>query len=281
MIRRTRSSRASPACARSAPQLGGQQGESLEGPGLGVGQLPLDHRGHRTGPAPRSDPAPATASASSSPSDADDCRPRREAGGSSARLPSSARSRGPIAQRGPVSSWSSSRVGGQVVQQGPGWRVPRTTSGRRSNPFRPTISTGISARGQRVEHISRVGVVADEYADLAPGGFRQLGVGVPDLCRQPRQLRGIRLVDDGLYVAPRQPSPPTSGSTCGKVAWSGAANRLATSRIRRSDLRLTVSGKLTDVSTAGAREVVAEVAGCWRPTHHASRRSPGWGRRRR
>ena len=62
---------------------------------------------------------------------------------SRARRPSRARSRGPIAQRGPASSVSSAAL---AVTSWIKVRVATTseTSGSRSRPLRPTISTGIS-----------------------------------------------------------------------------------------------------------------------------------------
>ena len=119
MIRRTRSSSGSPACARSWRSSSASSANRCRA-SVGVGAGRRGRRARRRARRPRSGRRRRPPRSSSSPSARRRSRPRGSAPGQrrAARRPSSARSRGPIAQRGPVSRVSSVGVGGQVVQQG-------------------------------------------------------------------------------------------------------------------------------------------------------------------
>ena len=92
------------------------------------------------------------------------------------------------------------RVGRQVMQQGQGGEY----LGHLRQPQQAVQADDLDRdlrRGQRVEDIGRVRVVPDEHADLAPRRRRHRRVRVRHLGGQPRELPGIRLVDDGLHIA--------------------------------------------------------------------------------
>ena len=149
-------------------QLGGEQREPSCAP-------PRSRAGRRGRRARRSSETtsvgsePATACASSSSTDAGRRRGRAaRPARSRARRPSRARSRGPIAHRGPVEQ-------GRAASR---WRVRSWTRvsvathlGHLGQPEQPLEADDLDrdlARGQRVEHVGRVGVVAGQHADLAP-----------------------------------------------------------------------------------------------------------------
>ena len=148
--------------------------------------------------------------------------------------PSSRRSRGPIAQRGPVSRVSSAAL---AVGSWSRCRIATTsaTSGRRSRPESPTISTGTWAAGERVEDVLGVRVVAGQHADVGPRPG--LGVGGLDALDQPDQLVGLGLQRRrssrarlGARAWPRAARPGRSGRRAARRAgWRprGCARRNA------------------------------------------------------
>ena len=140
---------------------------------------------------------------------------------------------------------------------------------------------GDVAGGERVEHVGGVGVVAGEHADVGPLRPDRRLVGGLDLVGQPGELVGLGPEHPGGHVAlPRvglggeahdlagvlgverlgQPvgdlEDPAVGAPTHGQRERGRPGRRASGRCRRS-------------------------GGCWRPRLRASRRSPGWGRRRR
>ena len=136
MIRRTRSRIGSPTCRPQPAQLGGEQGEPLPRLGGVVQRRPgrlerVAERGDLGRVGARRPPRRARPSRSLEPRPRPRCRRAR-----AARRPSSARSRGPIAQRGPVSRVSSAAL---AVTSWSRVRVATTsaTSGSRSSPWRP------------------------------------------------------------------------------------------------------------------------------------------------
>ena len=119
---------------------------------------------------------------------------------SRARRPSSARSRGPIAQRGPASRVSSAAL---AVTSWTRVSVATTseTSGSRSRPLRPTISTGISrsvsaSKTAAAWELSRVSTPISRQAGSAISPWRR-----DHPVGQPGQLVVVRLVHDRAYLA--------------------------------------------------------------------------------
>ena len=117
-----------------------------------------------------------------------------------ARRPSSRRSRGPIAQRGPVSRVSSAALAVTSLSR---WRVATTsaTSGRRIRPERPTISTGTSravsaSNTSAAWALSRVSTPTSDH--FAPPSAL---VGGLDLVGQPGELVGLGPEHPGGHVA--------------------------------------------------------------------------------
>ena len=84
---------------------------------------------------------------------------------------SSRRSRGPIAQRGPVSSVSSDGVGGHVVEQAER-RHDLGDLGQPQQAGQADDLDGDAGPGQGVEDVLGVGVVAGQHADLGPRARR-------------------------------------------------------------------------------------------------------------
>ena len=135
-------------------------------------------------------------------------------------------------------------VGGDVVEQ-----VQRRHHlgdlGQPDQPGEADDLHGHVARGERVEDVGGVRVVAGEHADVGP--LRPGLVDGLDLVGQPGQLVGLRRQD------PRRDLPHTGvglGAPGGRPGRrtsrrAAAASRLATSRMRRSERRLTVSGKVS------------------------------------
>ena len=171
MIRRTMSSSGSPTCARSIAQLARQQREPLAAPRRSTAA------------------SPGSASASSRRRDlgrVDAVGDLHEVVVESSRLGTAPalpgqlagpqaraarRSRGPIAQRGPVSRVSSDGVGGHVVQQ----VQHRDHLGHLGQPQQPAQADDLDrdpGAGQRVEDLLGVRVVAGQHPDVGPGRRR-------------------------------------------------------------------------------------------------------------
>ena len=176
---------------------------------------------------------------------------------SAARSPSSRRSRGPIAQRGTGEQGEQGGVGGDVVQQGQHrddlghlGQPQQARRGRRSRPGSPA-AVSASKTASAVE-LSRVRTPRSDHAV----GVRRL-----HLLDQPGQLVVGRGEDLGRHRAGRSLAD-VSGATSGRAAYSGSARRLATSRMRRSERRLTVSGSTgTPPEAAGKVSVEVEDVG--------------------
>ena len=177
---------------------------------------------------------------------------------SRARLPSSARSRGPMAHRGPVSRLSRSAL---AVRSCSSASVETTseTSGSRSSPDRPTISTGISARDSASKTsaawlLSRVSTPISRHC-----GSLIAGVAVGHLAREPLQLLVVRRMD-APRARPRR--PPSAAGGAGRSAGSrGRAARPTGWRPRGCGVGAAVrrQGQSGHVRAAvGGGEVVAE-----------------------
>ncbi len=165
---------------------------------------------------------------------------------SRARRPSRARSRRPIAQRGPASRVSRAAL---AVTSWIRVSVATTsaTSGRRSSPFRPTISTGTSCAESASNDRGRVGVVAHQDADLPSSTAPRCGrPGRRGSRSPPSPARSSSSSQVSCTIARTSPgSAPglgSSGRSSGRSAYSPAARWLAEARIRSSERRLTVSG---------------------------------------
>ena len=125
--------------------------------------------------------------------------PRRCPASSRARRPEQRQVARPIAQRGPASSVSSAAL---AVTSWTRVSVATTsaTSGSRSSPLRPTISTGISRSTARRRPPPR-GVVAGEDPDLLPARPGHRGAPVDDPVGQPGQLVVVGLVHHRAHLA--------------------------------------------------------------------------------
>ncbi len=229
----------------------------------------------------------ATSSSGTAPSTAGrTLRARRRS--SRARCPSRARSRGPIAHRGPGQQRQQVGVGRDVVEQRQGGD-DLGDLGQTQQTLSPTISTGISRSVEGVEDGRGVRVVAGQHPDLAPdrvAGSRsvispcatrtsvasQASSSSCVSCRAPRRRPRRKRVRLGLERR--------RGRGGGRQR--SAASWLATSRMRSSERRLTRQReracRAVVVRRAGRP---ARTRGCWRPTPRASRRWPGWGPRPR
>ena len=152
-------------------------------------------------------------------------------------------------------------VGGEVVEQ----VERRDHLGHLGQPEQALEADDLDrdlARGQRVEDVGGVGVVAGEHADLATSAARPSRAWRRrHLLGQPGELVGVGLVHD--RVAPR-PSPRVRLRP--RAARPRRARRTAGRRARwrprgsgASERRLTVSGYVGTSAPVGAREVAAEV----------------------
>ena len=246
-MRRTRSSSGSPACWRnrrsspaSSPKRATASGEYAAAPGSSSASA-------SAGISVGSDPATASASSSSTDrSRARSCGPRTFVS-SRARAPSRARSRGPTAHRGLVSSVSSEALSDRSCSR---VRVATTslTSGSPSSPLRPTISTGTSAsdsapKTRAAYLLSRTSTATSFQARSPPPGLVR--------SRAARTAPGNQASSCSSYAktsAWRSPSGASGGgsrgSTCRSTGAIGsgmaATMRLASSRMREPERRLTV-----------------------------------------
>ena len=132
-------------------------------------------------------------------------------------------------------------VGGQVLEQRQGGDNLRHL-GQPHQALQTDDLDRDLARGQRVEDVGRVAVVAGQYADLVPSrappscrGWR--GPARPASRARRRRSRARR----PARFPGAASSLAVSGATWSKAAYSGCASALATSRIVVSERRFTVS----------------------------------------
>ena len=175
-------------------------------------------------------------------------------------------------------------VGGDVLDQGEGGD-DLGDLGQPEQTLETDDLDGDLAVAQRVEDGGGVRVVAGEHADLAParlvGARLEIGVGGEDLLGEPRRARrrrsrgrrrGRRRARHRAWAraAAARPEGVEVGARGGWRSRGSAA----------SERRLTVSGYVVRGRPPRPGSPW-RTRGCWRPTRLASRRSPGWGRRRR
>ena len=259
MIRRTRSSSGSPAWRAQRPQLGRRAARTARAPRGSTAASPGSSSASQSeatsvGSAPGDGCARAGSAIASGRSGVGVAGQRR-----AARRPSSARSRGPIAQRGPVSRVSSAAL---AVRSCSRVRVA-THLGHLGQPQQSLEADdldrdlgGGQARRRRRRHGRCRGPARRSRASSAPASRR--GSRPPARPARPARRHTSRARPRG----PRPRPPPRAGSSGTDLRElrrrAARPARLATSRIRRSERRLTVSGYVGTSARRRPREVIAE-----------------------
>ena len=197
MIRRTRSSRGSPAWRAQHSQLAGEQREPLA---CGRGVRRVARIVERV--AQRADLGRVGALNGGRELVADRCGPLGVGVDGERARPSAEQGQVARPDRPPRAGQQGEQggVGGEVVQQCQGGHH----LGHLGQPEQALETHDLHrdvGRGQAVEHVGGMGVVPGQHPDLAPAGLGHGRVGQRHLLGQPGQLVGVRLVHDGADLA--------------------------------------------------------------------------------
>ena len=177
---------------------------------------------------------------------------------SAARSLSSLRSRGPMAQRGPVSRVSTDGVGGDVVEQLE-HRDDLGHLGQAQQPGEPDDLDRDAGRREGVEDRLGGAVVAGQHADVGPGASasawssRTASASHASSSSWVSKTRAATGPSAALRLRLERTRPARSRRRADRRA------RWRPARMRRSERRLTVSGSTGHVAVPRLREGLGEV----------------------